>query len=221
MTQDFESFWGWPGWRHLRYACLLSLVGTLWFLLIYDGANALTALRTYRVRIHLDAELGIPLIPELIVVYWSIYLLFLAAPFVLRQRRELFAFSITLNLAILVGGFCFLLFPAGSAFASSGDLGVWAGMFRLTKQLNLDYNMVPSLHVALSTICIAVFAGRASRTGKVLLWTWAVAISVSTLLTHQHHILDVVTGFVLALAAFKFIYLRFDHERTMTFNRSA
>jgi membrane-associated phospholipid phosphatase len=64
----------------------------------------------------------------------------------------------------------------------------------------LEYNMVPSLHVALSVCCVAIFVRRATAFGRVLLWSWAAAIALSTLLTHQHHVIDAVTGWLLGLA---------------------
>jgi membrane-associated phospholipid phosphatase len=209
MTGGGELFWGWPGWKHLRYAALLSLAGSLWFVMVYGGADALTAHRTFRVRVHFNAELGIPFIPEAVVVYMSIYLLFLAAPFILRQRHEFFALAMTLNLVILAAGICFLLFPAQLAFPPPKNFGAFPNLYHFAAQLGLTYNLMPSLHVALSAVCIAVFAARSGKIGKACLWTWAIAIAASTLLIHRHHVLDVITGFALALAAYKFIYFGF------------
>jgi membrane-associated phospholipid phosphatase len=138
----------------------------------------------------------------------SIYALFLAAPFVIRQRNDFFALSMTLNLMVLVSGFCFLAIPAQLAFAPPKDLGAFPGLFRFADRLNLTYNLVPSLHVALGVLCIAAFSAKAGNLGKVLLWLWAVAIALSTLLTHQHHVVDVVAGAALALLAYRFVYLK-------------
>jgi membrane-associated phospholipid phosphatase len=104
-------------------------------------------------------------------------------------------------LAILIGGIGFLLLPSQPAYGPPGDLGAWAWMYRFADQINLTYNMAPSLHVALSVCCVAVFARRASGFVALLLWAWAAAIAASTLLTHQHHLLDAVTGWGLGLAA--------------------
>lgn len=213
MSNPSEPFWGWPGWRHLRFAVLVSGIGILWFLLVYVGCDTITAHRTLRVRIHLAAELNLPFVPETVLIYMSIYLLFLAAPFILRQRLEFLVLAITLNLVILISGICFLLLPAQLAFAPPANLGAFPALFRFADRLNLTYNLVPSLHVALSVTCLAVFARRASRMGKILLWSWAVAIAISTLLTHQHHILDAITGFGLGLGAFKTVNLFERAER--------
>jgi membrane-associated phospholipid phosphatase len=217
MSSGSEAFWGWPGWRQLRFAWLVSLAGVLWFVFVYGGCDAVTAQRTFRVRVHLDAELGIPFVPQAAVIYMSIYLLFLAAPFILRRRQEFLALSLTLNLVILAGGICFLLVPAELAFAPPKDLSALPGAFRLADKLNLTYNLVPSLHVALSVVCIAAFAARTGKIGRMGLWAWAIAIAASTLLTHQHHLLDVVTGFVLAIMAFRLVYsprIQSEHRKS-------
>ena len=205
MSAISEPFWDWPGWKHIRFATFVSLIGSLWFVVVYGGCDAITAHRATRIRIHLDSELSIPFIPETVLIYMSIYLLFVAAPFILRQRIEFLALAITLDVVILVGGIGFLLIPAQLAFAPPTDLGAFPGLFRFADRLNLAYNLVPSLHVALSVACIATYAARTGTIGKVLLWIWGLAISASTLFTHQHHVLDVVTGWIVALIVFRLL----------------
>jgi membrane-associated phospholipid phosphatase len=196
-----SRFLAWPGWEHLCFAWLLSAANGVWFALVYGGCDWLTAHRNLRVPIHLSFELSIPLVPGAVLAYMSIYALFLAGPFIIRERREFTALILGLALATLVGGVGFLLVPSQTAFAPPGELGMWDGLFRFADRLNLDYNMVPSLHVALSVACVAAFARHAGRATHWALWLWAVAIAVSTLLTHQHHVVDVVTGWVLGMAA--------------------
>ncbi|HEY1661067.1 MAG TPA: phosphatase PAP2 family protein [Verrucomicrobiae bacterium] len=208
MSESSEPFIGWPGWKHLRFAWLLSLAGLLWFILVYGGADALTAHRSFRVRVNLNIELGIPFIPEAAIIYMSIYPLFLAAPFILRRRQEFVELAMTLNLTILTAGICFLLFPAQVAFPPPKNFGIFPNLYHFADRLSLTYNLVPSLHVALSTICIGVYAERSNTIGKILFWTWAVAIAIATLLIHKHHLLDVATGFALAGMAFKLFYKR-------------
>lgn len=198
-----QPFLAWPGWPFLRFAWLLSAANAVWFAFVYGGCDWLTARRTLRVPIHVTIELSIPLIPGVVLAYMSIYLLFLAGPFIVRERREFAALIRALALATFIGGIGFLLVPSQAAFAPPGDLGIWSGLFHFADRLNLDHNMVPSLHVALSVCCIAAFAQHAARPGRAILWTWAAAIALSTLLTHQHHVIDVVTGWVLGVASYR------------------
>lgn len=192
-------FFAWPGWPFLRFAWLLSLANGLWFAVVYGGCDWITAHRTLRVPVHFPFELSIPFVPAAVVLYTSIDLLFLIGPFVIRERREFTTLIHSLALATFLGGVGFLLVPAQPAYGPHGELGLWADVFHLADAANLTYNMAPSLHVAFSVCCVTAFARRAAARGKALLWLWAVAIALSTLLTHQHHLVDVFTGWITGL----------------------
>jgi hypothetical protein len=194
-------FFAWPGWPQIRFSALQGFLVTGLFCLVFAGTDWFTAHRTLRVQVHFPAELHLPLIPGFTILYMSIYLLFLAAPFVFRTRREITTLAAAQTLTILVAGICFLVIPAKLAFPTPTDseLGVWKGLFRFADGLNLDYNLVPSLHVALSIVCIELFCVRANFGGKMFLRGWGVLIAAATLFTHQHHLVDAVTGYLLAL----------------------
>jgi PAP2 superfamily len=207
-----RPFLAWPGWAHLKFVWVQTSIVSLWFAVVFVGADWFTAHHARRVRVHLDAELNIPLVPSFTLVYMSIYALFLVAPFVLRTRREVTTLALSQALAISLAGICFLLIPAQLAYAvpSDSQLGVWKGLFHFADRLNLDYNLVPSLHVALSIICIELFAVHLTFGGKCLLRAWGVLIAASTILTHQHHLLDAVTGYLLAFVVVK-VFVRGKH----------
>jgi len=209
------AFLAWPGLAHLKYSFALMLANGLWFLIVFAGADFVTGRREARMHIDLPGELAIPLVPWTTAVYVSLYLLMLAGPFVLRTRKEFRAAIATLAFTIGIAGICFLLVPAELAFppAQTSELGLWAPLFGFADDLNLTYNLLPSLHVALAVVCVAAFSTRAERTARGLLWTWAGAVALSTLLTHQHHVLDVLTGWGLALICFRQVYHRLVEPR--------
>src|SRR4051812_15205500 len=99
-----KAFIAWPGWRFLRFAWLLSALNGAWFALVYGGCEWITAHRALRVPIHLPFELSIPLVPVALVPYMSIYGLFAAGPFIVRERRNFIALIAALALATLIGG---------------------------------------------------------------------------------------------------------------------
>ena len=101
----------------------------------------------------------------------------------------------------------FLLLPAEVAY-SRRDAGAWSGLLGFARGVALPYNLVPSLHVAMGCVCLAAYATRCGAVGKALLAAGAAAIALSTLFTHQHHLLDVLTGLALAAAAKRLIYDR-------------
>jgi membrane-associated phospholipid phosphatase len=196
-----------PGWRHLGQAAVLLLGELVVFWSVYCVTDYITRWRTLR-PINFAWELTIPFVPAMMLAYVSLYGLFLAAPFVLRTERELRALAAALIATILVAAVGFLIWPAESAFPPPTDLGIWAGLYQFADRLNLRYNMAPSLHVALGIATAAILAQRRGLATATLLWSWALLISLSTLLTHQHHVLDVVTGAALGMAADRIVFRR-------------
>jgi hypothetical protein len=203
-----HRLFAWPGWRHLGEAYGLGVLFAIWLEVIYGGADYITGLRTARVPVHFGWELTIPFVPAMTAVYLSIFPLFWIAPFVLRTRREVLALVASMALVTLCAGVVFLLLPAELAYDSPQVPEAWSWLYTVADVLNLRYNLVPSLHVALSLLCIDIYSRRAAVVGRLLLWAWGLAIALATLLTHQHHVLDVVTGLLLAMIVSRRFYLR-------------
>jgi membrane-associated phospholipid phosphatase len=212
MSQRNVAFWRWPSAEMRRWTALVGAPVAAWFGFVYGGAWYVTSLRTDRVAVHMDWELDIPLWPAVVLVYESIFVAFAMPPFVMRTPRELQALGWTLSVVILVAGVGFLLFPAELAFAPiDADLGFWTLPVQTALLLNLaTYNLAPSLHVALSVACIAMYTSYAERRGTIALWLWACAIAASTMLLHQHHVVDVVTGWTLGWLGKRLIFERWS-----------
>jgi membrane-associated phospholipid phosphatase len=50
-----------------------------------------------------------------------------------------------------------------------------------------------------------LFAVHAGCSGKILLRAWGVLIAASILFTHQHHLLDALTGYLLAFVLVRLV----------------
>jgi hypothetical protein len=57
-----------------------------------------------------------------------------------------------------------------------------------------------------------VFGRRAGPIGRLLLWTWFLAAAASTLLLHQHHLLDVATGAALGILTVAIVQRRTERR---------
>lgn len=139
-----------------------------------------------------------------IVPYLSIDLLFIAAPYFCRDYEELRFFSKRVGAAILIAGLCFLLFPLHFAFGRPSASGWNGALFDWFRTIDAPYNLAPSLHAALLLLLSDVYA-RSLR--GVLRWAamgWFVLIGFSPVLTYQHHITDIISGFALAGYCFYF-----------------
>lgn len=190
----------WPGGRHLLLAARQAAAFTLLFVVVYGGADWLTGLHDVRVPVHLAAELRIPLVPAAVWAYMSVYALPALVPFALRNPRELLEFVADLRWMLGLAGLGFLLIPAEAAWPTVAVPGATGAVLAFADRLNLDHDLVPSLHVALAVAAAQVVAPRLRPSGAVAVWAWAVLVAVSTVLTHQHHLLDVASGVVVARA---------------------
>jgi membrane-associated phospholipid phosphatase/phytoene/squalene synthetase len=194
-------FFAWPGAGNLKATLPLCGLFLAIFASVYAGASHLASLRGELPRLYFGFELELPFLPILSLLYLTGPLVLAAAPFVLRTWRDITPFFLTLTAETLVAGLFFLLFPVEQAFPPRIASGLWGEVFRFADVLNLDYNQIPSLHVTFAVTAALVFGARCGRLGRTLFGLWAVAVSASTLLLHEHHLLDVAAGTVLAFAA--------------------
>jgi hypothetical protein len=182
----------------------LLLAGAV-FVLVYRGCNVFTSLRSDVGVLMWDWEKHIPFVREFIVPYWSLDLFFCGAFFLCRSREELNLLTKRLVSVVLASGACFLLFPLKMGLPRPEPSGWTAPLFHALYAGDLPYNLAPSLHISLRSI-LWVFYG-AHLTGGLRRYAklWFMLIGLSTLLVHQHHLIDVGAGFLMGwaiLAAF-------------------
>ena len=169
------------------------------FLVVYGFCNRVTEYRSDVGVWVYDWERYIPFVPLMIVPYMSIDLFFAAAPFLCRDRAELRTFARRIVFAVLVAAVFYLSMPLKFSFErppADGVLGLVVNNFR---KMDLPYNQFPSLHIALRTILADLYARRTRGPLRWSLNAWFSLIGVSTVLTHQHHVIDIAGGFALGL----------------------
>lgn len=170
----------------------------LW-LVVYGGACWATSLHTYRVQLHCRGDLRIPFVPEATFFYLSLFMMLWLAPFVLQTPERLRFFAVALAVLFLCSGAGFLLMPSEEVRETPVVEGLVGQVFRFADWVNLSYNNLPCLHVGMAFLCASFYSKYLSFHASALLWLWALAISLSTLLTHQHYIADVLAGAALAV----------------------
>ena len=167
-----------------------------WFALVFYGADALTSMHTLRLSVFADWELAIPYWPAAYPLYLSV----LALPFVVgwlaREPAEVQRWERRMAVVIAVAGVAFVLLPAAPGYAPA-DAGAWQPWATFTRWAAGRHNLLPSLHVALALVTVRAAWPRAGPTLRAVLATWLAALMASVLLTHQHHVADVVAGVVL------------------------
>src|SRR3954452_4154902 len=179
-------------------ALVVSAGLSVLFLIVYGGCNWITARRANVGTFYFEWEQKIPFLPLSILPYMSIDLFFVVAPFLCRTDRELSILAKRISAAIIVAGICFLLFPLRFAFPRPHANGPPGALFDWFRGMDGPYNLLPSLHAAFTLIFLDVYFRHTRGFARALITTWFVLIALSPVLTYQHHLIDIVGGFVLA-----------------------
>lgn len=191
--------------RFILYLKWAVWVGVAFFS-IYPLTNWLTSLRETPLHLYFQQELNIPFLPQFIWFYLSMYVLFLL-PLLFLLAEDMPRLGKSLIVGTLISGCLFLLFPAVLGFqrvvpASSPYQGLFVAIF----SIDHPHNLVPSLHIVFSTSIILALVSRVAWSLRILFISWLIVIMASTMFVHQHHVLDVLVGFVLAIYIHKYFW---------------
>lgn len=186
------------------FAILYSLTNTYAQTLFYDiqfsvlsSINSIWPKKVYDLTISVDA--AIPFIPLMVVPYsWSI-MLFCASFFMVKTPVQLSLLTRKLILATLFACFIFYIFPAKFTFERPTVLG-WARYgYQFLHITDKPFNQFPSLHVSYAVLLgTSLWQLSKSALYRLALCCICSLIIVSTVLTYQHHLLDIAGGLLLA-----------------------
>lgn len=166
--------------------------------MVYGGCLWITARRHDVGVFYFAWERAIPFVPFMILPYMSIDLFFVGAPFLFTKERDLRIFVARVGSAIVVAGMFFLALPLRFAFPRP-EAGGWLGaLFDWFRGMDAPYNLFPSLHAALLVLLIDAYARNLRGPARLGVMLWFFLIGLSPLLTHQHHLIDILGGFALA-----------------------
>ncbi|WP_336219461.1 phosphatase PAP2 family protein [Citrobacter amalonaticus] len=202
----------------LKYYLLWMLPVSVVFFGLYPIINIFTTTRSGTLALWLPEELLIPLIPAFIWVYLSMYLIIIVPLFFLNLREQK-RLAIELMVVTIVGAIMFLLFPARLGFIRQlPDDPLYHAIFSHLLSLDRPHNLVPSLHVAWSWTAVRAISRKTRGWIPTVFWFWFIAIALSTLFVHQHHVLDVATGLLLSLVVSYFTGKVYEKNRPASLN---
>jgi membrane-associated phospholipid phosphatase len=191
--------------KRARPFALAALALLVWFAAYQAVGSYASTLQTHDPSTPLDRV--IPFVPSAAWVYESCY----ALPFVVvacaPDTHTLRAIAVAAVVTNLVAFACFILFPVAFPQPPLGD-SLAERMLALERAWEFvpGANNAPSLHVALPAVAWLRLRSSlrarpaAGARASVPLGAWTIAIAVSTLLVKQHVVVDVVSGFALAVA---------------------
>lgn len=147
-----------------------------------------------------------PIWPIWVLPYVLCYVLWFAsmAWIILKVEDQLFrSFAAACTLTFTLGVLTFIFFPTYVPAATLAGSDIFTAALRLIHENWGRYDALPSGHVYITTL-LALFFGRWYPRHKFVWTLILIVVSFSTLFTGQHYILDVIGGFLVALAGYYF-----------------
>ena len=185
--------------RTARFGLVLAGFYAL-FAATYLPINAFSVGRKAYI-LFLPGEERLPFLPIFeylyVLTYFVAVLLVVSVRDYATFRRLLHATGLTL----LVAYTTYLVFPVYFERPRLDVTSLHTWLLSLS-YMDKPYNHFPSLHVAISWL--VVYASQVSGRARIGLWLLTICMSVSTLFVKQHYIADVLYGFALATAAWRF-----------------
>jgi membrane-associated phospholipid phosphatase len=177
-------------------------LGILWLVLAGGSYFVINRLpRGELIDMSTDFDRALPTWPIFVVPYLSFLpLVFILMPLLLWQNEKLFRlFTSSVLVAQVVMNVCYLLIPATLVRPELQGSDIFTVLLRdVVWVIDQPLNTFPSNHVALSVLAIVVLAWLPN--GFKRFWwlqLWLALVAVSTLLTHQHVIADLLSGVIL------------------------
>lgn len=183
---------------------IFTAVSAFW-VLVYFGVGNVNAAR-HAWMLEWDPIRYVPLLSPFVFVYLSAYIMPLAPYLALRDRARTRRFAAVTFGVIAFCGVVFLLLPftieRPSIFSDASSDRLLGWLYATDRPINL----FPSMHVALAYL-FAYGTGQERPRWKKFMMLWATLIALSTLFTHQHYVVDVLGGIIVAMGAWR-IFLK-------------
>ena len=182
----------------------------VFFFIVYGFCNyyASTLPTEKLLRLYMNWELELPLVPWMIIPYRSIEILFTVTIFFL-SRKALERYGKQMMLTMIISGLIFILFPGECGFQrpNPAELGSFGVFFKILYSLDKPHNLFPSLHITYCYLGLRAFIDYAEKIWSKLLFSlWFVLICFSVILTYQHHVIDLVSGLLLGYLTYKYTF---------------
>lgn len=185
--------------RPTKQAILWLLFLGPFFFLVYNLCNWWTAQRADVTVFAFDWEQHIPFIPWLIWPYMSIDLFFAISVFICKTKRSLNQHVYRIITAIIISAIGFLLFPLRFSFSMPPVDGLSGLAFKALLSFDKPFNQAPSLHISLLMILWVQYAQVLKGMARRAMDIWFFLIFISVVFVYQHHVIDVITGFIVGI----------------------
>ncbi len=149
-----------------------------------------------------NIESHIPFLPITIIPYLTSGVFFVSVFFCCNTLGDLKVLSKRILFITVIAGLSYLVYPLKfSLERPEVNNSVLNFLFQFITKVDSPFNEAPSLHIAFAFVFWTVYKERKS-TWKKGIGIWLFLLGVSTLTTYQHHLLDILTGAILAHISF-------------------
>lgn len=187
-----------------RNSQMKLLIGILFFIIyyiIFGFSSMASGMIHNRITLALPVESGIPYLPAWSMVYLSISFLLFISLYIFIDWTLMAAFAITLLIETAIAGLFFIIIPIKLIYLPSDTSGDLSTIVYIAKFFSMNNNYFPSLHTAFAFTAAFAYGKYCSKLIKPIFYLWASAIALSTLFIHEHHIADLMAGYLLSLLA--------------------
>ena len=176
-------------------------VGVLFLTIL--AVNNISATRSHLLLTRRSLDDRIPFVPVFAVPYFSAYILGNGGYLFLRNHEHFSAIMLGYLVIYIVSNLSYLLFPSQverrEHLAERTASTYLIGRFQSASK---PFNNFPSKHVSYCLYSALIVVHYTTTPWALGLLAWAGLVAVSTLLTKQHHLLDVGAGALLGTIAF-------------------
>ncbi|WP_263602689.1 phosphatase PAP2 family protein [Chryseobacterium sp. PET-29] len=154
-----------------------------------------------------DFERSIPFVPLSIVPYMASGFFFCLVFFSCKNKNQLKILTWRMLFVIIIAGIFFITVPLRFSLTKPEvSNSILKLPFSFLHTFDSPFNQSPSLHIAFAFIFWSVFKDLTNW--RMFLMIWLILLGISTLTTYQHHVIDILTGAILAHVSFIIIPYR-------------
>ena len=193
--------------ENMKKKCWISILFGVTYYLIFGLTSFASGIRHHRIVLAFPFEAHIPFYPAWSIIYMSLNVYLMLALFVFPRWQTMAAFAATLLIETIIAGCFYIILPIKLIYYPIVDTGVFAKMVFIAKFLSMNNNYFPSLHTTFAFTAAFAYSNYCSKTTSFGFYLWAGLIPLSTLFIHEHQVIDLVAGFILAVIACRYVFM--------------
>lgn len=178
------------------------------FVIVYGLCNHVASTRSDLFHLYFDWELKIPHIKPFMIAYRTLDVILVIVLFTLSSE-SIKRYSLAMMSSILMAAPIFIFIPTALGFPRLDNFDQFETLYRILYAVDKPHNLFPSMHVCYAAIGIWAMIREHSWKSKMLtplLWLWLGLISASIVFVHQHHLIDIPGGLILAYINYKIFF---------------